>query len=88
MVTPRARPRGMIVTLCSGSEPGEKAAILAHLRGLWRHLQRVGIPFKAHWGKINFVDAEFARRNHDVDRFLPLVSPMFMNRYLEERLPC
>ena len=69
-------------------EPGEKAAILAHLRGLGRHLQRVGIPFKAHWGKINFVDAEFARRNHDVDRFLPLVSPMFMNRYLEERLPC
>jgi hypothetical protein len=70
-------------------EPEEKAAIFTHLRGLWQHLQRVGIPFKAHWGKINFIDAEFARRNHDVDRFLPLVSPMFLNRYLEERLvPC
>jgi hypothetical protein len=69
-------------------EPDEKAAIFTHLRGLWQHLERVGIPFKAHWGKINFIDAEFARRNHDVDRFLRLVSPMFVNRYVEERLPC
>jgi FAD/FMN-containing dehydrogenase len=70
------------------TEPEEKAEIYSHLRGLWEHLERVGIPFKAHWGKINFIDHEFARRNHDVDRFLPLVSPLFMNRYLEERLPC
>lgn len=69
-------------------QPEEKAAIFSHLRGLWQHLERIGIPFKAHWGKINFIDAEFARRNHDVERFLPLVSPMFLNRYLEERLPC
>ena len=53
------------------TEPEEKAAILSHLRGLWEHLERVGIPFKAHWGKINFIDSEFARRNHDVDRFHP-----------------
>ncbi|HET9899915.1 MAG TPA: FAD-binding oxidoreductase [Actinomycetes bacterium] len=70
------------------TKPEEKAEIYSHLRGLWRHLEQVGIPFKAHWGKINFIDHEFARRNHDVDHFLPLVSPMFMNRYLEERLPC
>lgn len=70
------------------TKPEEKAEIYSHLRGLWQHLEQVGIPFKAHWGKINFIDHEFARRNHDVDRFLPLVSPMFMNRYLEERLPC
>lgn len=69
-------------------EPGEKAAISTHLRGLWQHLERAGVPFKAHWGKLNFIDAEFARRNHDVDRFLPLVSPLFMNPYLAERLPC
>lgn len=70
------------------TKPEEKSDIYNHLRGLWEHLERVGIPFKAHWGKLNFIDAEFSRRNHDVDRFLPLVSPMFMNRYLEERLPC
>jgi FAD/FMN-containing dehydrogenase len=70
------------------TEPEEKAEIYSHLRGLWQHLERVGIPFKAHWGKINFIDHDFTRRNHDLDRFLPLVSPMFMNRYLEERLPC
>lgn len=66
--------------------PGEKEEIHAHLRGLWEHLQRAGIPFKAHWGKVNFIDPEFVRRNHDWDRFRPLISPIFMNDYLEERL--
>jgi FAD/FMN-containing dehydrogenase len=70
------------------TEPGEKEEIHTHLRGLWEHLERAGIPFKAHWGKINFIDAEFARRNHEVDRFLPLTSPTFLNDYLRERLPC
>ncbi len=70
------------------TEPGEKEAIYTHLRGLWEHFERAGIPFKAHWGKINFIDPEFARRNHDVDRFMPLTSPLFMNDCLAERLPC
>jgi FAD/FMN-containing dehydrogenase len=67
-------------------EPGEKEAIYAHLRGLWEHLESVGVPFKAHWGKINFIDPEFVRRNHRLDRFRPLISPMFMNDYLAERI--
>jgi FAD/FMN-containing dehydrogenase len=66
--------------------PGEREAIYAHLRGLWRHLEGAGIPFKAHWGKINFIDPEFVVRNHDLDAFRPLVSPMFMNGYLAERI--
>jgi FAD/FMN-containing dehydrogenase len=66
--------------------PGEKEAIYAHLRGLWEHLQREGVPFKAHWGKVNFIDPEFVRRNHEFDRFKPLIAPIFMNDYLEERL--
>ncbi len=70
------------------TEPEEKQLIYTHLRGLWQHLERAGIPFKAHWGKINFIDPEFARREHEVDRFLPLTSPMFLNDYLVERLPC
>jgi FAD/FMN-containing dehydrogenase len=68
------------------TEPGEKEQIYDHLRGLWRHLEAAGIPFKAHWGKINFIDPDFVRRNHDFDAFRPLVSPIFMNEYLEERL--
>ena len=67
------------------TEPGEKEAIYAHLRGLWEHLEAAGIPFKAHWGKINFIDPEFVRRNHAVDAFRPLIAPMFMNDYLKER---
>lgn len=68
------------------TEPGEKEAIYAHLRGLWEHLEAAGIPFKAHWGKINFIDPEFVRRNHGFDAFRPLISPMFMNDYLAERI--
>jgi FAD/FMN-containing dehydrogenase len=68
------------------TEPGEKEAIYTHLRGLWEHLEAAGIPFKAHWGKINFIDPEFVRRNHGFDTFRPLISPMFMNDYLTERI--
>ncbi|HYQ78227.1 MAG TPA: FAD-binding protein [Solirubrobacterales bacterium] len=66
--------------------PGEKEQIYAHLRGLWEHLRRAGVPFKAHWGKVNFIDPEFVRANHDFDRFKPLISPIFLNDYLTERL--
>jgi FAD/FMN-containing dehydrogenase len=68
------------------TEPGEKEAIYAHLRGLWEHLEAAGVPFKAHWGKINFIDPEFTRRNHGFDAFRPLISPMFMNDYLVDRI--
>jgi FAD/FMN-containing dehydrogenase len=68
------------------TEPGEKEAIHAHLRGLWEHFEAARIPFKAHWGKINFIDPEFVRRNHDFDAFRPLISPICMNEYLAERI--
>jgi FAD/FMN-containing dehydrogenase len=68
------------------TEPGEKEAIHAHLRGLWEHLEAAGVQFKAHWGKINFIDPEFVRRNHGFEAFAPLISPMFMNDYLAERI--
>jgi FAD/FMN-containing dehydrogenase len=68
------------------TKPGEKEAIYAHLRGLWEQLEAASVPFKAHWGKINFIDPEFARRNHGFDAFRPLISPMFLNDYLAERL--
>jgi FAD/FMN-containing dehydrogenase len=68
------------------TEPGEKEAIHTHLRGLWEHLEAAEVPFKAHWGKINFIDPEFVRANHRFDAFRPLISPIFMNDYLEERI--
>lgn len=68
------------------TEPGEKEQIYAHLRGLWEHLEAAGVPFKAHWGKLNFIDPAFARRNHQLDAFRPLIAPIFMNDYLEERI--
>jgi FAD/FMN-containing dehydrogenase len=68
------------------TEPGEKEEIYAHLRGLWHHLEAAKVPFKAHWGKINFIDPPFVRRNHGFDAFGPLISPLFMNEYLRERI--
>jgi hypothetical protein len=68
------------------TEPGEKEAIHTHLRGLWEHLEAAEVPFKAHWGKINFIDPEFVLANHRFDAFRPLISPIFMNDYLEERI--
>ena len=68
------------------TEPGEKEAIYTHLHGLWEHLEAAGVPFKAHWGKINFIDPEFVRRNHEFDAFRPLISPIFLNEHLASRL--
>jgi len=65
----------------------EKEEILAHLRGLWDHLQAAGIPFKAHWGKINFMDAAFVRDHLQFDQFKPFIWPMFLNPYLTDRFP-
>jgi FAD/FMN-containing dehydrogenase len=68
------------------TERGEKEAIHAHLRGLWEHFDSTGVPLKAHWGKINFIDPDFVRRNHGFEEFAPLISPMFVNDYLAKRL--
>jgi hypothetical protein len=35
---------------------------------------------------VNFMDPEFVARNHSLDRFRPLVRPIFMNEYLAERI--
>lgn len=67
-------------------EPGEKEAIYDHLRGLWRHFGDAGVPFKAHWGKINFIDPEFVRRHHTFEPFRPLISPIFVNDHLAQRI--
>ncbi len=68
------------------TKPGELAAIPAHLRGLWAHLLGAGIRFKAHWGKLNFMDRGFVQAHYRLDQFEPHIQPLFVNRYLRERL--
>lgn len=63
----------------------EKDKLLTHLQGLWDHLIQAGIPFKAHWGKINFMDAAFVREHFDFDQFKPFIRPIFLNKYLSDR---
>ena len=75
----------MYLTDVSGTA-AEKEAILTHLRGLWDHLRQAGIPFKVHWGKINFMDAEFVRAHYQFDQFEPFIRSLFLNPYLTERL--
>jgi hypothetical protein len=64
-----------------------KAAITPHLKGLWDAMVAAGIPFKAHWGKINFLTPEFVAANYQPAKFLPLVQPLFLNPYLNKALP-
>jgi len=65
--------------------PAEKEAIFVHLHGLWDHLLQAGIPFKAHWGKINFMDYKFVNDHFEFDQFKPFIRPLFLNPYLAER---
>jgi hypothetical protein len=64
----------------------EREKIVDHLHGLWDHLIQAGIPFKAHWGKINFMDYDFVRSHFELESFKPFICPMFLNKYLEDRL--
>jgi hypothetical protein len=75
----------MYLTDVSQTE-AEKNEISAHLHGLWDHLIQDDIPFKAHWGKINFMDYEFVRSHFEFNRFKPFITPILMNQYLKERL--
>jgi hypothetical protein len=69
------------------SETGpEKDEISAHLNGLWNHLIQDDIPFKAHWGKINFMDYEFVRSHFELDQFKPFINPILLNPYMMKRL--
>ena len=65
----------------------ERALMIAHLKGLWDFLQQSGIPLKAHWGKLNFMDPDFVRAHYQFEKFQPFVRPLFLNPYLKERLP-
>ena len=65
--------------------PAEKAAIYTHLEGLWNRLRQDGIRFKAHWGKINFMDKSYVNEVFKFDQFKPFIRPMFLNQYLTDR---
>jgi hypothetical protein len=75
----------MYLTDISQSE-AERAEIIAHLHGLWEYLIQSGIRFKAHWGKINFMDPKFVSEHFEIDLFRPYIRPLFLNHYLIERL--
>ena len=75
----------MYLTDVSGTQP-EKDEIMTHLHGLWNHLLQDGIPFKAHWGKINFMDVDFVRSHYELEQFQPFIRPLFLNPYLAARL--
>lgn len=64
----------------------QKEEIYVHLEGLWNHLVGAGIRFKAHWGKINFMDYDYVRDNFELDRFQKFIRPEFLNGYLTKRL--
>jgi len=60
--------------------------IKTHIDGMWKFFVDAKINFKAHWGKMNFMDPDFVSRNCDVNSFKKLVVPQFMNPYLKDRI--
>ena len=60
--------------------------MLRHLEGLWKYLEAEGIPFKAHWAKINFLTPEIVARNYDLKSFMPYVQPMFLSDSMRGKL--
>jgi hypothetical protein len=75
----------MYLTDVSNTEH-EKDQIIAHLQGLWNHLLKNGVRFKAHWGKINFIDYDLVHSQYEIDRFKPFMRSLFLNTYLTARL--
>ncbi len=75
----------MYLTDISGTA-SERKDILAHLHGLWDQLRQANIPFKAHWGKINFMDYQFMCDHYQFDQFKPFIRALFLNPYLIDRL--
>jgi hypothetical protein len=65
----------------------EKTQMTTHLKGLWDALDAAGIRFKAHWGKMNFLDPKRIAALYQPKHFMPLVKPLFLNDYLKARLP-
>ncbi len=64
----------------------ERQQMMEHLKGLWEYLIQSRIPFKAHWGKLNFMDEGFVRANFEFARFEPFIRQVFLNPYLLERI--
>jgi FAD/FMN-containing dehydrogenase len=67
-------------------KPGEKEEIFTHLRGLWDFLIAEGIEFRAHWGKINFIDPAWVQAHSRIEAFRPLICPLLVNDYVEARI--
>lgn len=72
--------------LTDGQSPENRALMMAHLQGLWHAIQASGLKFKAHWGKLNFMDTAFVAANFELEAFKPYVQPALMNDYLRARL--
>ncbi len=64
----------------------EKQKIYVHLEDLWNHLIEAGIQFRAHWGKVNFMDYNYVRDQCKLDQFQKFIRPEFLNSYLAKRL--
>ncbi len=75
----------MYLTDISQTGP-EKDEIRAHLQGLWNHLIQAGVPFKAHWGKLNFMNYDFVRQYFAIEEFKPFIRSIFVNPYLRDRI--
>jgi hypothetical protein len=64
----------------------DKAVMADHLHGLWNALIAAGIKFKAHWGKMNFLDYAFVNANYGLSAFAPAIQPLFLSDAMKAKL--
>ncbi len=67
-------------------DDGDMGTMRAHLEGLWKCLQGMNIPFRAHWAKINFLTPEIVAKNQNLRAFKRYAKPMFLNPSLRTLL--
>jgi len=58
-----------------------------HAKGIWDILKANNIPFKAHWGKVNFTTPKDVEKLYDYQAFQPRIQHQFLNSYIKSRLP-
>lgn len=69
------------------TQPGDKEKIFTHLKGLWDHLRDdARVEFRAHWGKLNFIDPDWVQTHSHIEEFRPFVCPVLLNDYIEARI--
>ena len=72
----------MWYSLKNAEGPEFRKEIEKHAKGIWDILKANNIPFKAHWGKVNFTSREDIDKMYNFQAFQPHIQNQFVNKYI------